>query len=196
MMKNKNLNAFSIEYEGKCEEIFITFLKDIVYRNSILRKCKKHSKLISGSIRNNNIDGEHKDCCEKYIIIDKDNLEDKKIDDCLVRCRQWQIDFVITDPCFELILLCFFQDINSNKTKKWIDEEFYKIFKNNGKHFDKDKKVENTKWIIEFIKKKIKQDEKLVHQWESRLNILKNKEISNFIDIVELLKKKKNTNNK
>ncbi len=188
MMKKNNLNAFSVECEGKCEELFITFLKDTVYKNNILRKCKRHSKCISGSIRNPEINNEHKGCCQKFIVIDKDNLEDKKIDDCLLKCKQWEIDFIITIPCFELVLLSFFVEVSSLKTKRWIDDEFYKIFKSYDKHYDKGKKVENTKTIIGIIKSKMKHDDKLIDQWEKRLVCLKKNNISQFIDIVDLLK--------
>ncbi len=187
-MMNKNFK-FSIITEGKMEGIFFSWLKDSsIFKNKTLSKCKTHTHSIKGTPSEKNICNNSKDCCDKYLIFDVDNIDKLKIEKYIKKAKEENITLIINDPCLELILLSFFKYFEVEKIdKKWIEEklniELKKIDLENYDHSPK-----SLGKILRFL---ITSEN---HQEQFRINLIKYKEKqnnpkSNFIDLIKVLER-------
>lgn len=144
-----------------------------------IKFCKKHSKLIGGGIDLKDIKNTRK-CCTNFIVIDKDDLSYEKTNKIKSLCNKLGNVFILLNPLFEINLLSAFNKVSCVKSDKLIYQELNKQI--NVSHY-KDKKIDNRLKIIEIIKK-----ENLFEKWKRNLKLLKEKEISNFIDLIEFFK--------
>ncbi len=181
MQKNRTF-LFSIRCEGKSEQKFINKIKDEVLINKKISFCKnkKHSKLIGGSININSIE-DTKDCCKSFIVIDKDNLEN--LNQLKEKSMRENITLIITEPCFELILLSLFTD-KLIFDKRKIENELAKLInENNYSH-----SVENLEKIFNKAFASNDKKTKTIDTFEKNLKFLNSKNKSNFILLYEFLK--------
>ncbi len=177
----------SIITEGQMEEIFFSWLKDSsIFKNKTLSKCKIHSHLIKGTPSEKNMCNNSKNCCDKYLIFDVDNIDKEVIVKYKKIAKEKNITLIINDPCLELILLSFFKYVEVEKiNKKWIEDKLnIELKKINLENYDHSPKSLGK--IIEFL---ITSEN---HQKQFRVNLIKYKENtnnpkSNFIDLIKVL---------
>lgn len=187
MKKNKKF-IFSIKCEGEGEELFIKKLKSEVFnKNKTLSLCKnkKHTKLIGGTIHKDSIEGT-KNCCNCFIIIDQDNLDEQKIKQLEIKAKKEKISLIISYPCFELILLSLFEHkLIYDKNK--IENKLSQIIKvNKYKHT-----ASNLEKIFQKAFSSNDKTKETLNIFEENLKILKNNNKSNFLDLYKLIKGEK-----
>ncbi len=191
-----NNECFNISFlvEGEIERDFLLFLKAQIYKLKTVRVCKKHSSIIGGTISVNDINNNNKGCCKKIYIFDKDEIDEKTFLTIKSKILKFNLHEVTSNPCLEIVILCLFQDISSIKTKQEVYNELKKEANKIGLKFEKNSKRKDLEKIYKWFERKVKLDPPFIMMWENRLEKLKAKQISNFIDIIKLMKEHNNGN--
>lgn len=130
--RNKNTGCFVLT-EGNTEEYFLSCLDEIYYElcnNRIIRKIKSKQgqgktiidKAISFKKNSKFVDP------KTLTVFDVDNSTENDLKKVKSMCKNHDIDYCITNPCFEMIGLLFFDyNINSIITIEQAQKEFAKL---------------------------------------------------------------------
>ncbi|MDE5599928.1 MAG: hypothetical protein K2I49_03230 [Ureaplasma sp.] len=197
-INKSNKTKYGIIYEGKIEGIFINFIKAEIYRIKTQTPCHnpRHNFEIGGSLSRKQIEfikNDKKFCCNKFLIIDKDEKTQEEIK-VFKNNLPPGYTLIISNPCFEVVLYALFNVIESKLTNTIIEnklsKELYEKYNFKYKH-DKDSAIK----IIEILK----EDKKLVKKWFNNMKKLKEIGHSNFYDLIlhfEQLSKEEENNGK
>lgn len=164
--------------------MFITYLRTSVFtsrKNITLCRENGHSINVDGTIQIEKIKDISK-CCKQFIVIDKDNLDDKFINKIEDHTKNVKGKLIITNPCFELLLISLFKNVKNVKTNNLQNElnEFLNI----------DKKISKLDLVEKTLKKVFEQKnkEETLKLFENNLKILKESNKSNFLELYVFLK--------
>ncbi len=188
-MGNNENNCFSLIVEGEIEREFITFLKAQIYQVKTMIICRRHSKTINGTISLKHIKNDCSDCCLKVHIFDKDEIEDKVFKEIVKQIHSYNLLSIVSNPCLEVVILCLFKEVNTMKSKKEIYEQLKQETKKYNLTFENKSKRNDLVKIYKWMENKVKKDKSFLSVWEKRLKTLNEKGISNFIDIIKLMKR-------
>lgn len=182
MSKNK-VFKYSLKCEGESEKMFLIKLKTTILKNQKISMCKKHTSKINGTISIKDFIKTSR-CCKQFIVIDKDQINEDKIELFKSKANNLNISLIITNPCFELILLSLFSEIKSEKNKDKIEKELAKLI--NVKKYKH--KTENIQKLFDKAFRKEESIQKTLNLFEKNLNEFHKKQKSNFIDLFNFLK--------
>lgn len=180
-MKNNNFK-FTYIVEGECDKKLLIDLKTNIFKNRTLSQCKecnsKVSNVKNGTITIDDLKKFNNKCnCKKNVICDYDGNENN-----IKEISNYSLDnklFIFSNPKIEIVLLAIFTD-KLNAT----DNLENKISRFISKNYEYKHCPDSINKILKFLEN----DESKLNNWIKNLEDLNKKNISNFIELVRLLK--------
>lgn len=176
MIKNK-WNKYSYYCEGECDEKLLHSVKVTLLKSKI-PLCKACCKKANGTPRLNEIP-KVKKCCKRIVIFDKDNLSNEQINKFKKDLLDKDVMLIISSPSIECVLYSIF-DVPDAELGKKILESKLEISLNKFL-IEYNHKPDNINRIIEWVSR----NENIKQEWLKNLKKLKDKNRSNFIDIID-----------
>lgn len=180
-MKNNNFK-FTYIVEGECDKKLLIDLKTNIFKNRTLSQCKecnsKVSNVKNGTITIDDLKKFNNKCnCKKIVICDYDGNENN-----IKEISNYSLDnklFIFSNHKIEIVLLAIFTD-KLNVT----DNLENKISRFISKNYEYKHCPDSINKILKFLEN----DESKLNNWIKNLEDLNKKNISNFIELVRLLK--------
>lgn len=177
---SKKPRSYHILFEGEMEEILFNWIKLNIFKigQDKLKICKEHRCNNRGTVRLEQI--KDNKCCFQIVVMDVDDISDAD------KYRKKQNEnnlIIISDPCLEVVLYAIFEVCDAELDKKTLEQKLNQKLKDCKLEYKH--KLSDLKNICMWLEN----NPEKINQWFKNLEKLNELEKSNFIEIINFLRK-------